>query len=204
MVLPKNYHLSHQFVKYRKRRTLKKLKIFLKNYNGRIDKSSNNVKQTFTLDNMARAYYEFDTILHECKDSRIVVGDLKKPVSFYLPSISKDMYGSKSKKKIKEVSMCDLTMKIQGTTIPSTLHAVCHASELECCIPGCLNKASNWHHIKHRKNYKGSDSTRKLLSYTAKQIPVCKAHHFSIHSGKYDGPSLRKLKGFVPEDFLDD
>jgi len=138
------------------------------------------------------------------KDLRIVVGDLKEPVSFYLPSISKDMYGSKSKKKIKEVSMCDLTMKIQGTTIPSTLHAVCHASELECCIPGCLNKASNWHHIKHRKNYKGSDSTRKLLSYTAKQIPVCKAHHFSIHSGKYDGPSLRKLKGFVPEDFLDD
>ena len=46
----------------------KKAKSFLKNYKGRIDKSSNNVKQTFTLLNMARAYYEFDSILHGCKD----------------------------------------------------------------------------------------------------------------------------------------
>jgi hypothetical protein len=153
---------------------------------------------------MARAYYEFDTILHECKDSRIVVGDLKKPVSFYLPSISKDVSGSKFKKKSKEVSTGDLTLKIQGIAIASILYAVCHAFELDCCIPpSCLNKASDWHHIKHRKKYKGSDSTKKLFSYTAKQIPVCKPHHFSIHSGKYDGPSLRKLKDFILEDFLD-
>ena len=138
------------------------------------------------------------------KNLRIAVDCSKEPIGFYLPNISKDVYGSKSKKKSKEVSMSDLIMKIQGTTIPSTLHAVCHASELDCCIPGCTNKASDWHHIKHRKKYKGSDSTRKLLSYTAKQIPICKAHHVSIHSGKYDGPSLRKLKGFIPEDFLDD
>ena len=138
------------------------------------------------------------------KDLRIAVDGSKEPISFYLPSISKDVYGPKSKKKSKEVSMSDLIMKIQGTTIPSTLHAVCDASELDCCIPGCTNKASDWHHIKHRKRYKGSDSTRKLLSYTAKQIPICKAHHVSIHSGKYDGPSLRKLEGFMPEDFLDD
>jgi group II intron reverse transcriptase/maturase len=138
------------------------------------------------------------------KDLRIEVDCSKEPTGFYLPSISKDVYGPKSKKKSKEVSMSDLTMKIQGTTIPSTLHAVCHASELDCCIPGCTNKASDWHHIKHRKKYKGSDSARKLLSYTAKQIPICKAHHVSIHSGKYDGPSLRKLEGFIPEDFLDD
>jgi len=138
------------------------------------------------------------------QDLRIAVDYSKEPIGFYLPKISKDVYGPKSKKKSKEVSMSDLTIKIQGITIPSTLHAVCHASELDCCIPGCINKASDWHHIKHRKKYKGSDSTRKLLSYAAKQIPVCKAHHVSIHSGKYDGPSLRKLEGFVPEDFLDD
>ena len=99
--------------------------------------------------------------------------------------------------------MNDLTMKVQGTTIPSTLHAVCHASELSCCIPGCLNQANDWHHIKHRKKYKGSSGTQKLLSYTVKQIPVCKAHYVSIHSGQYDGPSLRKLKGFIPENFLE-
>jgi hypothetical protein len=80
---------------------------------------------------------------------------------------------------------------------------VCSASELDCCIPNCPNKASDWHHIKHRKKYKGSNYTNKLLSYTAKQIPVCKIHHQLIHSGKYDGPSLRKMKGFVPQDFIE-
>lgn len=138
------------------------------------------------------------------EDLRIVVDSSKEPIGFYLPSISKDSYGPKSKKKSKEVSMSDLTMKIQGTTIPSTLHVVCHASEFDCCIPSCPNEASDWHHIKHRKKYKGSDSTRKLLSYIVKQIPICKVHHVSIHSGKYDGPSIRKLKGFIPENFLDD
>lgn len=39
-----------------------------KNYKGRIDKLPNNIKHTFTLVNMAKAYYEFDSILHECKD----------------------------------------------------------------------------------------------------------------------------------------
>jgi len=138
------------------------------------------------------------------EDLRIVIGSSKESICFYLPSISKNVYGPKPKKKSKEVNTHDLIMKIQGTTIPSTLHAVCHVSELDCCIPGCLNKASDWHHIKHRKKYKGSDSTRKLLSHTAKQISVCKAHHISIHSGQYDGPSLRKLKGFIPEDSLED
>lgn len=46
----------------------KKAKSFLKNYKGRIDKASNNVKHTFTLLNMAKAYYKFDSILHKCKD----------------------------------------------------------------------------------------------------------------------------------------
>ena len=46
----------------------KKSKSFLENYKGRIDKSSNNVKHTFTLLNTAKAYYELDSILHECKD----------------------------------------------------------------------------------------------------------------------------------------
>lgn len=58
------------------------------------------------------------------EDLKIVVDGSKEPISFYLPSIPKDSYGRKSKKKNKEVSMSDLTMKIQGTIIPSTLHAV--------------------------------------------------------------------------------
>ena len=42
---------------------------------------------------------------------------------------------------------------------------------------------------------------RKISAYTAKQIPLCLFHHNQVHSGKYDGPSLRKLKGYVPADF---
>jgi hypothetical protein len=36
---------------------------------------------------------------------------------------------------------------------------------------------------------------------TAKQIPVCAQHHHLIHSGKYDGPSLRKMKGYTLSNF---
>jgi len=68
---------------------------------------------------------------------------LKEPVVFYFPKTSKEVYAQARKKKSKEVSMSDLNMKIQGTSIPSTLHAVCHASELDCCIPNCPNKASD-------------------------------------------------------------
>lgn len=121
-------------------------------------------------------------------------------VGFYLPKITKESY---KKLSSYEPNMYDLSLKVQGRTILSTLHAVCHASELICAIPNCPNKANNWHHIKHRKRYKSTDIQRKLLSYTAKQIPICKTHHNLIHSGKYDGPSLRKLKGYVPEDFLE-
>jgi hypothetical protein len=46
-------------------------------------------------------------------------------------------------KKVKDVNMQDLEMKIQGISIPTTLHAVCSASELDCCIPNCPNKASD-------------------------------------------------------------
>lgn len=46
---------------------IKKATGFLKNYGRKIDKSSNNVKNVFTLHNIAKAYYEFEVILHKCK-----------------------------------------------------------------------------------------------------------------------------------------
>lgn len=46
----------------------KEAKKFLSNYTGRISKSSKKVKETFTLDNMAKAYYKLDKILLECQD----------------------------------------------------------------------------------------------------------------------------------------
>lgn len=65
----------------------------------------------------------------------------KKPINFYFPNVSKDSYVRPKLKK--DVSMKDLEIKIQGTTIPTTLHAVCSASELDCSIPNCPNKASD-------------------------------------------------------------
>jgi hypothetical protein len=85
--------------------------------------------------------------------------------------------------------------------LPITLTAVCSASELDCAIPNCTLKASEWHHIKHRKRIKGNQRQKSLYAYTAKQIPLCKSHHLLVHSGKYDGPSLRKLPGYTPSDF---
>lgn len=89
----------------------------------------------------------------------------------------------------------------KGSPLPVTLTAVCSASELNCAIPNCTLKASEWHHIKHRKRIKGNQRQKSLHAYTAKQIPLCTNHHLTVHSGKYDGPSLRKLPGYTPSDF---
>ena len=89
----------------------------------------------------------------------------------------------------------------KGAPLPITLTAVCSASELNCAVPNCTIKASEWHHIKHRKKIKGNQKQRAIYAYTAKQIPLCKNHHNLVHSGKYDGPSLRKLPGYTPSDF---
>lgn len=64
----------------------------------------------------------------------------QRTVEFYLPKVTKESYKRKSS---YEPNMCDLTLKVQGSTIPSTLHAVCSASELDCAIPNCPNKADD-------------------------------------------------------------
>ena len=95
----------------------------------------------------------------------------------------------------------DVLPVIQGVPVPKSLNIVCSASELPCAVPGCPNQAEHWHHVKHQKKIKGKDHQKHVLALTAKQIPVCKPHHHLIHSGKYDGPSLRKMKGYTPSDF---
>jgi hypothetical protein len=95
----------------------------------------------------------------------------------------------------------DLLVKIQGVPIPQTLSAIANIKELGCCIPNCPNQAEEWHHVKHRKKIKGNDYEKKITAYTAKQIPVCSKHHRLIHKGIYNGPSLRKMKGYVNTDF---
>jgi group II intron reverse transcriptase/maturase len=84
----------------------------------------------------------------------------------------------------------------KGPIMPTTLAGMVSARELKCSIPNCPNLAGAWHHIKHRKRLKLEGRRKSIQELTAKQIPVCKAHHTQIHAGKYDGPSLRKLPGY--------
>jgi hypothetical protein len=95
----------------------------------------------------------------------------------------------------------DVLPVIQGVPVPRSLDIVCSAFELSCAVPGCPNQAERWHHVKHQKKIKAKDHKKILLALTAKQIPVCAPHHRLIHAGKYDGPSLRKMKGYTLSDF---
>ena len=117
-----------------------------------------------------------------------------KKVSFLMPSAD-------GKIKFANGNVNHMLVVPQGVPLPITLNAVCSASDLDCAIPNCTLKASEWHHIKHRKKIKGNRNQKSLYAYTAKQIPLCKNHHLIVHSGKYDGPSLRKLPGYTPSDF---
>lgn len=122
---------------------------------------------------------------------------ITKTVEILSPKVAKAQWKVKG-----EYSNLDQMLVIPtGVPIPDTLHAVCSAKELNCAVTNCPNRAQAWHHIKHRKKIKGDFRQRTITAYAAKQIPVCKKHHEEIHKGKYDGPSLRKLKGFVPDDF---
>jgi len=91
----------------------------------------------------------------------------------------------------------------EGKSLPKTLSHVLAGNDLSCSIPNCLNKAEAWHHVKHRKRYKVSGVAKLALDLSGKQIPVCKLHHVSIHSAKYDGPSLRKVPGFTIDSVSD-
>lgn len=101
----------------------------------------------------------------------------------------------------KKGNLKKMMVKVDGVPIPTTLTAVASASELDCAVPNCTLKASEWHHVKHRKKYKGTRKQTSVSTYFAKQVPLCLSHHQLVHSGKYDGPSIRKLPGYTPSDF---
>jgi hypothetical protein len=81
------------------------------------------------------------------------------------------------------------------------LSVICSTRDCFCVIPNCPNIARELYSIKHRKRIKSNETQKKIHAYTAKQISVCKKHYLLIHSGKYDGPSLRKLRGYTLMDF---
>jgi len=118
-----------------------------------------------------------------------------KSVSFLIPTIggSKIMFGNGK--------LDYMLMNPKGVPLPISLAAIVSASELNCAIPNCTLKATEWHHVKHRKRIKGDYREKAVYAYTAKQIPLCNNHHSLVHNGKYDGPSIRKLPGYTPSDF---
>lgn len=119
-------------------------------------------------------------------------------VKFEVPGASKVKWNLSSS---TDSNTRDVLPVIQGVPVPRSLDIICSASELSCSVPGCPNQAKHWHHVKHQKKVKGKGHVKRLLALTAKQIPVCEPHHYLIHSGKYDGPSLRKMQGYTLSDF---
>lgn len=61
----------------------------------------------------------------------------------------------------------------------------------DCCI--CGAPSSEMHHIRHVKDSKQGFLTHIMGLINRKQIPVCIECHDSIHSGRYDGISLREF-----------
>lgn len=81
------------------------------------------------------------------------------------------------------------------------LNIVCSLEDLLCAIPNCPNNAKEWYYIKHRKWVKGVELQKKISLFVGKKIAVCKKHYWLIENGNYDGPSLKKLRGYVPSNF---
>ena len=125
------------------------------------------------------------------------VGSKSREVEFYFPSLDarktfrwKGNFGN----------INQLTREsVVGFPHPVSRAVVNSASELQCSIPKCTKQAIHWHHIKHKRKVGGTGVQRKIVLVDAKQIAVCQEHHTSIHGGKYDGPSLRKLQGYSPD-----
>lgn len=135
------------------------------------------------------------------KDLTIVYKNKKNKelsVKFEIPSVSNVSWNLNSG---KDSNTRDVLPVIQGVPVPRSLSIACSVFEFSCAVPNCPNQAKYWHYVKHQKKIKGKDHLKRILALTAKQIPVCAPHHYLIHSGKYDGPSLRKMKGYSLSDF---
>jgi group II intron reverse transcriptase/maturase len=66
---------------------------------------------------------------------------------------------------------------------------------LACCICGETEKVE-MHHVRHIRKMDGSKVkgfTRLMAILNRKQVPVCRACHQKVHTGKYDGLRLEEL-----------
>lgn len=127
------------------------------------------------------------------KEIKVINPKTKKEHVLFMPKVGEHRFRSGE--------IRSMLAQVTGNYLPITLNAIVSVKELDCCIPGCTLKAQAWHHIRHRKKIKGNDLQRKITAYTAKQVPLCHDHHVQVHSGKYDGPSIRKMPGYTPSEF---
>jgi group II intron reverse transcriptase/maturase len=124
-------------------------------------------------------------------------------VSFEMPTVK---YGLK-KPSAKEGNLYWLRNVTSSSghalvhrTNSKTLNAIVSVTELACCIPSCPNMANEWYHVNSQKRSKAKSFKQQYdVANRSRQIPVCSAHHAQITSGKYDGPSLRKIPGYDAE-----
>ena len=111
-------------------------------------------------------------------------------------------YGSLSNAAIKSKSVNDFTNNAAVPSVENLLFkhlklAKIHQIHWPCVICG---KPAEMHHIKHVRQVLKKKSPKSFNAYleamrlvNRKTLPVCREHHLQIHSGKYDGVSLKKL-----------
>lgn len=138
------------------------------------------------------AFEKFGRTLRVSQDAKH--NSKSRTVEFYFPSLESKAHG-RWKGQFGDINQ--LTREpMEGFPHPVSRTVVNSASDLPCSIPGCTKQAKHWHHIKHKRKVGGKGIQRKIVLVDANQIAVCLEHHTSIHGGTYDGPSLRKLKGY--------
>lgn len=71
-------------------------------------------------------------------------------------------------------------------------------TKLTCAIPNCPNIAKIWYNAKQKERKKKLFFLRKRKgSVVFKQIIICVKHQTLINKGKYNGPSLKKIRGYT-------
>lgn len=135
------------------------------------------------------------------KELEVLLKSTGKKIKFKIPTLE-TTFKRATGQRWQNNNINDITRtKLIGFPMGQTAGIIQKASDLMCSIKGCNNPASEWHHIKHRKKIGGAGVKRKIVLVSAKQIPVCKFHHNQIHNGSYDGESLKKIKGYIVDNF---
>jgi RNA-directed DNA polymerase len=126
-----------------------------------------------------------------------------KTIRFLIPSKKNFIISGRwqaNKTGVLEILMN--TLKAKGIYWPMTSSNIVTKKKETCSIPNCPNLAEVWHTVKYKKKYK--KELESLIKFEvektdlySKRIPVCEKHHFQISSGRYGGPSLKKLSGYL-------